>query len=95
MCSLFARIEGGWRWPDRDLASDAIQGKNTMRWAGAKWTLVSSLRQGLDGLLRGVIQVLRGDDIHIRLAQDALALLDVGALQADDQRDLDANLMKG
>ena len=47
------------------------------------------------GLLRGVVEVLGGGDGEARVSDDGLALLDVGALEAHDEGNLEANLLGG
>src|SRR5678815_5227605 len=57
-------------------------------------TLMSlRLLGGLDHLLRPVRHVGRGDDVELALGEHLLAELDVGALQPDHQRDLEANFL--
>src|SRR5207342_1455123 len=58
------------------------------------WNLSGDLDLG-DDLLRRVAQVVGGDDRQAAHRQDVLALLDVGAFEADDQRHLDVDLARG
>ena len=48
--------------------------------------------EGCAGLLGGVVEVVGRDDVEARVVDDLLALGDVGALEAHDQRDLESDL---
>ena len=53
------------------------------------------LLKGRARLLRRVVQVLGSDDGQAARGEDLTTLLDVGALETDHQRDLDADLRGG
>src|SRR5208283_4229598 len=66
-----------WGWPER-ISAALRSGRRLHR---------------VDDLLRRVVEVIRRNDVEAGLADDLLAEVDVGALEADDQGHLEADVL--
>src|ERR1700761_1145901 len=59
----------------------------------ARWSAILASLDGLDDLLRGIIEIIRRQHVEPGFADDLLAGVDVGAFKTHHQRHLEADFL--